>query len=279
MAPYRWFALHFQGNPARAFAKTSPARRTAPAACIHRLPQPDAFAMLCAISGVDDMPLGLGFAEGAWLGHLTFLILAVALIAPPMPWMRLGIVAASLAGLGFALGFAKDLGLAFWFFVLLVISASMLARYLMAERNSRFSAEEEALRSSFMGEMTRAGARHLMDQGNWITGRSGEVLINEGEAISHLFYLHDGAAEITLHGNPVGAVSGGDLIGDATALSGEPATGTVRLTTDSRFWCVSAPKLRQYLDLHPDARTVIERQINSALDRKLRAANAALAGD
>jgi len=51
----------------------------------------------------------------------------------------------------------------------------------------------------------------------------------------------------------------------------------VRLTTDSRFWCVSAPKLRQYLDLHPDARTVIERQINSALDRKLRAANAALA--
>ena len=70
---------------------------------------------------------------------------------------------------------------------------------------------------------------------------------------------------------------GGDLIGDATALSGEPATGTVRLTRDSRLWCVSAPKLRQYLDLHPDARTVIERQINSALDRKLRAANAALA--
>ena len=49
---------------------------------------------------------------------------------------------------------------------------------MMAERNSRFSSEEEALRSSFMGEMTRAGARHLMDQGNWITGRAGEVLIN-----------------------------------------------------------------------------------------------------
>lgn len=225
------------------------------------------------------MPLGLGFSDGAWLGHLAFLILAVALIAPPMPWMRLGIVIASLAGLGFALGFAGDLGLAFWFFVMLVIAASMLFRYLMAESGSRFSAEEEALRASFMAEMTRASARHLMDQGNWITGRAGEVLINEGEAISHLFYLHNGTAEISLHGQPVGHVASGDLIGDATALTGEPATGTVKLAEDSRFWCVSAPKLRQYLDLHPDARTVIERQINTALDRKLRAANAALAGN
>jgi CRP-like cAMP-binding protein len=235
--------------------------------------------MLGQVWGVDDMPLGLGFSDGAWLGHLAFLILAVALIAPPMPWMRLGVVLSSLCALGFALGFSNDLGLAFWSIVLLIISGSMLFRYLMAERNSRFSSEEEALRVSFMGEMTRAHARHLMDQGNWITGRNGEVLINEGEAISHLFYMHDGGAEITLHNQHVGAVSAGDLIGDATALSGEPATGTVRLTSDSRFWCVSAPKLRQYLELHPDVRTVIERQINSALDRKLRAANAALAGD
>ncbi|WP_040370960.1 cyclic nucleotide-binding domain-containing protein [Blastomonas sp. AAP53] len=223
------------------------------------------------------MTLGLGFSDGAWLGHLAFMILAIALIAPPMPWMRVGIVLSSIAGLGYALGFANDLGLALWFFVLLVTGASMLLGYLMAERNSRFSSEEEALRASFMDEMTRAGARHLMDQGNWITGRADEILINEGEAISHLFYLHDGAAQISLHGNVVGQVGSGDLIGDATALSGEPATGTVRLIEDSRFWCVSAPKLRQYLELHPDARTVIERQINSALDRKLRAANAALA--
>jgi CRP/FNR family cyclic AMP-dependent transcriptional regulator len=224
------------------------------------------------------MKLGLGVSDGAWLGHLSFMILAVALIAPPMPWMRLGIVLSAILGLTYALGFANDLGLALWFFVLLVIGASMLLRYLMAERNSRFSAEEEALRASFMSEMTRAGARHLMDQGNWITGREGEVLINEGEAISHLFYLHQGEADISLHGNHVGTVTSGDLIGDATALSGEPATGTVKLASDSRFWCVSAPKLRQYLELHPDARTVIERQINHALDRKLRAANAALAG-
>lgn len=223
------------------------------------------------------MPLGLGLADGAWLGHLAFFILIIALIAPPMPWMRLGIVAASLAGFGFAVGFAGDLGLAFWFAVMFVVGASMLTRYLMAERSSRFTVEEEALRSSFMSEMTRANARHLMDQGNWITGRAGEVLINEGEAISHLFYLFDGDADISYNHQPVGHVQSGDLIGDATALSGEPATGTVRLTKDSRFWCVSAPKLRQYLDLHPDARTVIERQINSALDRKLRAANAALA--
>lgn len=223
------------------------------------------------------MPLGLGLADGAWLGHLAFFILVIALIAPPMPWMRLGIVASSLAGFCFAVIFAGDLGMAFWFAVLFIVGASMLTRYLLAERASRFTPEEESLRTSFMDAMSRASARHLMDQGNWITGRAGEVLINEGEAISHLFFLHDGAADISFNGQPVGRVQSGDLVGDATALSGAPATGTVRLTRDSRFWCVSAPKLREYLDLHPEARTVIERQINSALDRKLRAANAALA--
>ena len=44
------------------------------------------------------MVLGLGFSDGAWLGHLAFMILAIALIAPPMPWMRVGIVLSSIAG-------------------------------------------------------------------------------------------------------------------------------------------------------------------------------------
>lgn len=224
------------------------------------------------------MTLGLHLDNGAWLGHLSFLLLAAAILAPPFPWLRIGVALSALAGLGYALLSIGDPGLAFWQAVLLTISLAMLTRHALNQHKAKFTDEEEALRIAFMAELSRSQARHLMDQGNWINGRAGEELIQEGEAISHLFYLHAGSADISLDGKPIARCGAGELIGDATALSGKPASGTVKLAGDSRFWCISAPRLREYLTLHPPVRTAIERQINAALDAKLRAANTRLAG-
>ena len=223
------------------------------------------------------MILGLHLDNGAWLGHLAFLLLAVAMCAPPFPWLRIGVALSAPVGLVYALAYLGDFGLAFWQTVLLTISLAMLARHALNQHKSKFSDEEEALRTAFMAELTRSQARHLMDQGNWINGRAGEELIQEGEAISHLFYLYKGSASISLDGKSIARCGAGELIGDATALSGKPASGTVKLADDSRFWCISAPRLREYLTLHPPVRSAIERQINAALDAKLRAANTRLA--
>ena len=38
----------------------------------------------------------------------------------------------------------------------------------------------------------RAQARRLIDQGMWIDGRSGDVLIREGEPAAQLYYLASG---------------------------------------------------------------------------------------
>jgi CRP/FNR family transcriptional regulator, cyclic AMP receptor protein len=224
------------------------------------------------------MGLGLDFADDAWLGHLAGLALIIAVMSPPMPWMRLGLAASGVFALIYALTSPGNLGTALWAALLILVSLSMLIRYALAEQAAKFSDEENALRDILMPDLNRASARHLMDRGNWINGKAGETLITEDEAISHLFYLSQGRADVLLKGRTIAHCQSGQLIGDVTALSGEPASGTVKLSQDSRFWCISAPQLRQYLDLHPNVRTAIERQINAALDAKLRAANQSLAG-
>lgn len=225
------------------------------------------------------MIMGAEFANGGWLAHLAFFLLVAAIAAPPMPWMRIGLILSALAGLAFAILIRGEPALAFWQFVILVVSLAMLTRYLLTERKTRFNEEEEALRSALLPSLQKSAARHLMDQGNWINGQKGEVVIREGEPVTHLFYLFDGKATVTLSGKPIAECGAGDLLGDVTALSGEPATGTVTLASATRFWCIGAPQLRGYLNLHPESRTAIERRINASLDTKLRAANAKLAGN
>lgn len=225
------------------------------------------------------MGLGLDFGDNAWLGHLAGLALIVAILSPPMPWMRVGLAISGALALVYALTSPGNLGTALWAALLVIVSLSMLIRYILAEQSAKFSDEENALRDTLMPDLNRAAARHLMDRGNWINGKARETLITEDEAISHLFYLSQGRADVLLKGRIIAHCEAGQLIGDVTALSGEPASGTVKLSENSRFWCISAPQLRQYLDLHPNVRAAIERQINAALDAKLRAANQSLAGE
>lgn len=226
------------------------------------------------------MGLELGLGGGNWLGHIAFLALVIAILLPPMPWMRLGMAVSGAFGMAYGLASNSDgnSGTILWFAVLMIISLGTLIRYLLLQQSAKFSDEENGLREAFMPDLNRASARHLMDRGNWINGKTGETLITEDQAISHLFYLSQGSADVRLKGKTIANCAPGQLIGDVTALSGQPASGTVTLSANSRFWCISAPQLRQYLDLHPDVRAAIERQINAALDSKLRAANANLAG-
>lgn len=211
-------------------------------------------------------------------GHAALLLLAIAWLAPSTLAQRLLLGVASLSGLVFAVTQGSIL-LALWAILFFLIAALLLARYLLAARAARFSEEEDQLRAILAKGLHRAGARLLIDQGNWINARAGETLIREGEPASHLVFLRSGEAEVRFQNKPVARLRAGELIGDATALSGMPANGTVTLVSDSRIWCAEAAALRAYLRLHADARAVVERQINASLDRKLRAANAALAAD
>jgi hypothetical protein len=217
------------------------------------------------------------FGHGIWLAQLAGLLLVIAMCFSASIRLRIGVIAAALAASLFAFTAGKHGSLLCWSTLVIVVNAIKIAQFEMSERRTRFSDRDEHLRKAMLDGLSRTQARALIDCGNWVNGKAGEQLMVEGDAATHLYFLHKGGASVSLSGSAVGACAPGDLIGDATAISGAPATATVKLTAPSELWCIWSDELRQYLTLHPQVRTVLERGLNDALREKLSSANQRLA--
>jgi hypothetical protein len=216
------------------------------------------------------------FAPKTLILELGYALLIVAVIAPKPHQIRMLVAAAAAAGVGHAIWVRDRISLV-WMALLLAASLAMLVRRFWSNRNVRFTAEEQAMLDRLFTELPRNRARHLIDQGLWLSGRAGDVLTREGEPVDHLYYLAEGEARVVSMGSQVGTCRAGDLIGEITVLSGEKASATVTLDTPARFWCAGADDLRPYVEAHEDIRRAIEHGFATVLKAKLRASNRTIA--
>jgi hypothetical protein len=208
--------------------------------------------------------------------ELGYALLIAAVLMPKPHQIRLLVGAAALAGIGHAI-WVRDRVSLVWAMLLLAACLAMLGRRLWENRNVRFSTEEQAMLDRLFPELPRSRARHLIDQGLWLSGKAGDVLTREGEIVDHLYYLADGEARVLSMGSQVGLCRPGDLIGELTVLSGETASATVILNGAARFWCAPADDLRPYVEAHDDVRRAIEHGFATVLKAKLRASNRLIA--
>ena len=145
----------------------------------------------------------------------------------------------------------------------------------LARRRAKFERHEQPLRSGPLSGLDRAKARHLIDQGVWIDANAGDVLTREGKPVSHLHWIANGHAQVIVDGAHTGDCGPHAFIGEATVFTGEPATGTVRLTEDSMVWSIEAEALRAYSEAHPDVRQTLDHGFTQSLAEKLDAMNRA----
>lgn len=162
-------------------------------------------------------------------------------------------------------------------FLILVAAGIQAAIGLVANRSAKFSAEEKEMLAGPLAGLGRAHARRLIDQGIWMQGRSGDVLIREGEPAAQLYYLASGEGDVHSHGHLVGRIFPGQLVGEATVLGEAAAIATITLTQPSRFWCAQGRALNAYLAANPDARQALEHGFTLSLREKLQAMNRAAA--
>lgn len=160
-------------------------------------------------------------------------------------------------------------------FLILIVAGVQVASILSADRLVEFSSEETLMHEKALPRLARAQARRLMDQGFWMDGRVGDVLIQEGEKSGQLYYLASGTAEVRVDGRLVGEIGPGQLVGEATVLGETAAIATVTLTQHSRFWCAQGEALNDYLSANPEARHALEHSFTVSLRQKLDAMNRA----
>lgn len=162
-------------------------------------------------------------------------------------------------------------------FLILIVAGVQVASVLGANRAAKFDDDEKTMLSGPLAGLGRAQARRLIDQGMWMDGRQGDVLIREGEPAAQLYFLASGAADVHSRGNLVGRAVPGQLLGEATVLGESAAIATVTLTQPSRFWCAQGYVLNAYLAANPDARHALEHGFTVSLREKLEAMNRAAA--
>ena len=209
--------------------------------------------------------------------QLGYALLVVAVLAPRMTSLRILVALSALVGLARALIWTGDLVTAIWMGVLLAACLGLIGRSLYERRKVAFTADENRMLGSLVAGLSQSRARHLIDQGMWLTGKAGDELTREGEPVQHLYFLADGEARVMSLGRQVGTCRAGDLVGELSVLSGEPASATVILNGPARFWCAPAEDLKPYVEAHDDIRRALEHGFATALKAKLRASNRAIA--
>jgi CRP-like cAMP-binding protein len=209
--------------------------------------------------------------------QLGYALLVAALLARTPQRMRMLIAASAIVMLLRATLVVRDYATVGWMLLLLGVWLVLQWSGRSGEGKARFIDQEEAMRASFLSALPRSAARQFIDQGLWLHGDAGEILTSEGEPVANLYYLLSGEAQVTSQGRQVGTCRAGDLIGEATILSGDAATATVTLSGPATFWCASTTALRLFLDDHDGFRVAIERSLANAMKDKLRAANRTIA--
>ena len=209
--------------------------------------------------------------------HLSSALLVAAVLAPRMAVLRILVALAAAAGLVRALAWSEDMVAAGWSAALLAAALFLIVRGHLENRQARFSDDEKGMLDKVVVGLSQSRARHLIDQGVWLTGKEGDVLTREGEPVSHLYYLAEGEARVMSMGKQVGTCRAGDLVGEVTVLSGDTASATVILAGPARFWCAPAEDLRPYVEAHEDIKRAVEHGFATALKAKLRASNRTIA--
>jgi hypothetical protein len=156
---------------------------------------------------------------------------------------------------------------------LALINLLQLAFTVPAARRTPMSEEEQIFADGSFASLPRGAIRQLFDQGLWISGKAGEALIREGEPASHLFYLSQGEASVLSGGHELATCGPGHFFGEITVLNREPASASVALRIDSRFWCIAADTLKRFISANPEYKHILEAAFAGDLRDKLRLTN------
>lgn len=112
-----------------------------------------------------------------------------------------------------------------------------LLREVRAQRSVELTEEEESMRAARFGSMSSRDFLTFWNIGEERTAGTG-LLITQHEKNNQLVLIVSGNATVTIDGQHVADRGPGNLLGEASFVTGEPATATVVMSTEAvvRVW-------------------------------------------
>ena len=217
--------------------------------------------------------MAFDFSLPSIVGNLSYLLLVMAMFQRSM-WRLRGFVAASaVLAIIHALVWTQDPSGLLWQVALLAVSLHMISLARRARREGNFGPMERAFRQAALPDLDPQKMRALLNMGDWASGTPGACLTEQDKPALYLYWLAQGEADVEHDGQKVGHLTGGSFVGELSLLEMSPATATVILTTEARYWMVPAIKLRDLQKSDPQTWAQVEASLSRDLGRKLREMN------
>jgi hypothetical protein len=218
--------------------------------------------------------LWTGLSDPAILfGHFTYFLLIVSMLMRRMVWLRVFAVASGLTKIVYRAFFVLDPVSVLWETVFVLVNVGQLLLIWYYEYHHRFEEEQHHFAQSMPEGVERSAIKRLLEYSDLVRKAPGEVITEEGAAVTHLLYIADGIVKIE-KGDRVVAICGpGDYIGELSFLTGNPASATATVVKPTRLLAFEQAKLAAAIENDAQLRRTLESALNRNLAGKLARAN------
>ncbi len=205
------------------------------------------------------------------LGHLSYLLAAVAFLLSDILLLRLVAVAAASANLTFAYhGAAGPNWIAvFWQSVFITIHAGWSLVLIRERSGVRFSEEEKDLYQGMFRSFSPVEFMKLLRLAEWSSGTAGTELASAGAPLDDVLLIYNGEAEVLLPDGERRCVKDGAFIGEMSFIRGGNATADVRCLQPTRYLRWPKAELRKLLTRNPSMRATLQTVFSEDLTKKL----------
>lgn len=205
-----------------------------------------------------------------YLVHFSNILLLVAYSVRDILWLRWFAVAAAVTNIPYFLVQVDILWPpVLWASVFTAINLFQIARIYMERRPVVLSADERKLYDLAFRALRPREFVSLMLAGEWRDAAAGQKLLTEGQAAAEICIPIAGSVEVRRHGQPVGTLAPGQLIGTGVVLTGNPSPVDAAFNAPARYFAWPLNTLRSFLDKRPDLRTTLLQLANRDLAAKL----------
>ncbi len=209
--------------------------------------------------------LGVAFYLGSYVALQLGLIPGVG-----YSYAVLNLIAASLVlvSLMSAFNMASAIIQISWIFISIV----GMTRIFLITRRLHFTSEEEYFRKRGLPGVPRDIARRIIDAGAWLTLEAGVEMTQEGQPVTHLYFIASGKAGVYVMNTKLAEVDEG-FIGELNVMERGPASATVRTQETTRVFCVAGNSLRALTRADAQTGLYIETHLSTSTKQKLMQAN------
>jgi CRP-like cAMP-binding protein len=112
------------------------------------------------------------------------------------------------------------------------------------------TAADAKVREQYFARFSLGEFKALRDHWQWRTVQPGETILQQGQAVSHLFLVVDGNADVVSGTTVLGKVKEGRFLGEMAYFSGDPASVSIRATTAMTFIVWTMDDILRLTHLH-----------------------------